>query len=74
MRCPQCGLENPETASKCDCGHRFAGTADDRLVSEVRAIGRKVEFIRKTVLVFGLLAGFQAAGKQGELFGRAETG
>lgn len=24
MKCPNCGLVNPETASRCDCGHDFA--------------------------------------------------
>jgi len=23
MKCPECGLYNPDTAMVCDCGHRF---------------------------------------------------
>jgi len=72
MRCPSCGLENPNSAIKCDCGHRFAGSPEDRLLAEVSAIGRRVESIRKAVLLFvvitlgaaiiaGLIAAFEAA-------------
>ncbi len=24
MRCPSCGLINPKTAQRCDCGYDFA--------------------------------------------------
>ena len=24
MKCPNCGLENPESAIRCDCGYDFA--------------------------------------------------
>ena len=34
LKCPRCGLYNPEAAERCDCGYDFAS-------GEVKAGGRQ---------------------------------
>ena len=49
MNCPQCGLINPDTAARCDCGYGFrsdGGTGRERLrIDAIRYPGERVAFV-----------------------------
>jgi len=67
MNCPQCGLMNPPTAVRCDCGYDFAGhhsrlegNSQPVSVESIRYPGERAAFIvlflAATVTVVGILA------------------
>src|SRR6059036_1012286 len=67
MNCPQCGLMNPPTAVRCDCGYDFAGhhsrlegNSQPVSVESIRYPGERAAFIvlflAATVTVAGILA------------------
>jgi len=58
MQCPSCKLENPPSAMRCDCGHRF-DRAEVNTEAYLREIARSTESIRRLVLliiVLGIVA------------------
>lgn len=69
MKCPQCKLENPESALQCDCGHEFAAafarassarlaqaaTADPPASLYLRSIDSSLRTIKVVVLVWAML-------------------
>ena len=63
MKCPNCKLENPPTALRCDCGYDFpsatAATADRwrRMMSENNFEERLLKRLTWAILAIVLLAG-----------------
>jgi hypothetical protein len=69
MKCPQCRLENPESALQCDCGHEFAAAfsrassarpaqaamADSPASLYLRSIDSSLRTIRIVVLAWATL-------------------
>jgi hypothetical protein len=63
MKCPKCGLINPEAAQRCDCGHDFAThavkrpTVFERLSKAYRAVGDFAhEGLPRLLFVIGIVA------------------
>ena len=48
MKCPNCGLINPDTAMRCDCGYNFETTAIDA----EKALAKKSVKYKKLALAF----------------------
>jgi hypothetical protein len=53
MKCPKCGLYNPDTAMWCDCGYNFDGRAAVEV--DWDDYKWKLRKIRKQLLGYGLL-------------------
>lgn len=53
QKCPHCGLENPETAEHCDCGHNFASGRVDRTPS---ILGARNDKVLKNPIVWAVCA------------------
>lgn len=60
MKCPHCGLINPETAQRCDCGYDFQkGTIDRDKGVEV---GNSSDSSYPVLFVLGLALGSSLGG------------
>ena len=61
--CPNCKLENPTSASACDCGHLFSAApssaSEPAIVYQLRSISDTVRSIRNMLLlrIIGSIAG-----------------
>jgi len=40
MKCPNCGLVNPESAAKCDCGFDFLGGGMEQVIKNPKKRGK----------------------------------
>jgi hypothetical protein len=63
MKCPNCGLENPEAALRCDCGLEFSRTdGETRIIgarSESRAICARLNAVVLALLLILLVSAGQ---------------
>jgi len=59
MKCPNCKLENPPTALRCDCGYDFPSASADRerMMSENNFQERLLKRLTWAILAIVLLAG-----------------
>ena len=55
MICPICKLENPSSATACDCGFSFDGRNDHQSIAYLRSISESVNSIRKMILCWFVL-------------------
>ena len=54
MKCPKCGLESPEAAIRCDCGHAFSRSGGEAPMAVIRSESQAVS-ARLSVIVLLLV-------------------
>ena len=62
MTCPRCKLENPTSATVCDCGYAFSGKGEDQNSYYLRTIAEAVNSIRRMILFWIVLTSVGAIG------------
>lgn len=55
--CPNCGLLNPPTAERCDCGYDFSTDTIESSYSRRRNFERSIPKFGKAIILFGCVIG-----------------